>query len=163
MKEESQKSWTGDVEIDVERAINFYSRHGWAPVPWKNQNESVRAAIRAAGFRPKIKSCFENAQRLSVGQRHVELTYVEGWVTTDLPVVFEHAWLVDGEGRRVDITMSARRVNVHACWTVSRVDLITAMARTRVYGPVFADRFRDTYARALSSVYGPGFGRLVDL
>ncbi len=156
MPEENKNSWVGNVEINVDRAVECYMRRGWAPVPWKNQPADVKIAIRAAGMRPKMKSCFENSQRLVLGQRHVPLTYVEGWVTTGLPLLIEHAWLQDPEGRRVDVTLSAERVRVHASWTVTRLELITSMARTRIYGPVFADRFRDTHAQALAALYGPG-------
>lgn len=155
MPVEIKNDHAGSVKIDVDRAVDYYSRRGWAPVPWRDQPADVKIAIRAAGMRPKIKSCFENSQRLVLGQRHVPLTYVEGWVTSGFPMLFEHAWLQDPEGRRVDVTLSAERVRVYESWTVTRLELITSMSRTRVYGPVFADRFRDTHAQALAALYGP--------
>lgn len=42
-------------------------------------------------FKPKIKGCFFNAQRLAVENKKTE--YWEGWaVPKNIPIPFEHAW-----------------------------------------------------------------------
>lgn len=58
--------------------IESYLRRGWCPVAWKHHPPHVRAAIREARMVPKLKGCFENAQKLVL--RVPEFTYVEGWV-----------------------------------------------------------------------------------
>jgi len=69
-------------------------RHGRA---WPRINEE-------AWPRGEMKQCFANAQRLAT--IHPELTYVEGYALSIIPV--HHGWCVDPDGAVVDVTWKTR-------------------------------------------------------
>ena len=52
------------------------------------------------GASTKLGDCFENAAKLAMSHR--ELTYVEGYATSFIPL--HHAWCVTKDGRVVDPT-----------------------------------------------------------
>jgi len=50
----------------------------------------------------KVKNCFQNAYQLASNKN---LTYCEGFAFRhNLPLAFEHAWVVDDEGGIIDVT-----------------------------------------------------------
>ena len=75
--------------------LRFYQKHGWAPVSTTRHSQEVREAIRDARFRPAMKQCFRNSQRLIIlSELRSRLTYVEGLLNGYML----HAWLLlDGE------------------------------------------------------------------
>lgn len=135
-----------------DQKIAHYHRRGWCPVPWAHHPPHVRAAIRAVGFRPGMKACFANAARVTLGQRAVPLTYVEGWVTARLPIPFEHAWVEDADGVAHDLTLPGDEVSVRVSWRVDADALRRTLVARRTYGPAEPERFvatrRDAYAAA---------------
>lgn len=80
--------------------MDFILAHGrhWTPA-------SFPVGRYPLGFE---KECYRNAANLAFD--HVELTYVEGYATSMLPV--EHAWCIDDQGRVVDNTWTDGRAGV---------------------------------------------------
>ena len=91
--------------MDDNEKIAYYLRHGWAPVSYKHLNPALRALIKAMGYRPRMKECFQNTQRIFM-EAHMRrmpwvarLAYHEGWISS-LGVPVQHAWLsLDGENQ----------------------------------------------------------------
>jgi len=63
----------------------------------------VKAAIRRAGFVPRIKQCFQNCQRLVLFGDIEGATYHEGVARSDSGSAVEHGWIV-WRGRVVELT-----------------------------------------------------------
>ena len=91
---------------DVNKVCEGLARNGWYPAQWAHHPEPVRALIRACGFRPQVKQCYMNCQKLVVFNwlhgSPLELEYREGWCQTLIP--FEHAWL-RYEGKELDLPL----------------------------------------------------------
>lgn len=125
----------------VNRKVASYLKNGWAPVEWAHHPPVVKAAIRAAGFRPGVKECYANTQWLVMGQDVEQFTYCEGIVASNgLPI--QHAWLLLGgpdSQTRVDLTLPHAPA-VLAGYSVPADDLRVAMLKTGTYGPVHPDR-----------------------
>jgi hypothetical protein len=85
--------------------------------------EPVADVFRTMGWRPKLKCCFYNCQRLVIDAHTLDrntagLTYVEGWVDIGIPIA--HAWLVLN-GDIVDPTLRGHAPNAYS--EVGRYDV----------------------------------------
>lgn len=81
-------------------------KNGYYAVPYAHHSKQLKAAIKAAGFRPMAKECFANAQKLVTRQNIFKLKYVEGIVRMEgLGIPFEHAWVAD-QNKNYDITLN---------------------------------------------------------
>lgn len=150
-------------EAVVDRRIKQYLRRGWAPVPWGHQPEHVKAALREARMVPKMKSCFENSQRLII-ETCGPFTYAEGWVSTArVPFPIQHGWLVDDTtGERIDLTLFVDEVRPLASWTVPRETLLRTIVSRGTYGPADEARFLATHAEAWEAILGPSARGFLD-
>lgn len=92
-----------------ERAEGYITR-GFYPVRWAHHPPEIKAAIRAAHFRPLLKQCYRNCQLLMVYNDLLglclDLTYHEGWVLSVIPI--EHAWL-EYQGEVLELTLDDRK------------------------------------------------------
>lgn len=127
---------------DTAKRLNQCMRNGWAPVPWGHHPPQVRAAIRAARFRPLIKQCFSNSQKLLLNQHPltVQFEYVEGIVSIHgIPI--QHAWLnmPASAAPRIDITLPNLPEILHS-YTVPIEEVQVHIARSQSHGPVRANR-----------------------
>ena len=120
------------MQDNLDRILEQYNKNGWVPVPYRNQDPRVREAIREAGFRPAIKQCFANSQRLMIQQSKYEFEYVEGLVESIIPI--QHAWL-ELDGQRVDVTLP-NLPNVICSYKVPKDQIYVNLLRTKAYGPM---------------------------
>lgn len=121
-----------------QQRIEFYLSRGWCPVPWAHHPKPVRDAIRAIGFRPQMKQCWANSQRLFVENARrrlgLNLEYHEGLASYIMP--FEHAWLVY-EGEILDLTTIPGSEMTYLNSVVYTVEEVTdSMTRNGTYSPV---------------------------
>lgn len=84
---------------------------GWYPARWAHHPQPIKAAIRRLGWRPQVKHCWQNSQRLLLDNDAMGLGlglgYREGWVTVTFdwgPFTTEHGWLVY-RGAVLDLTL----------------------------------------------------------
>lgn len=145
-----------DLQADQDardRKIDLYLRRGWAPVSWSHHPPHIKEAIREARMVPKIKSCFENSQRIVLKTRR-PFTYAEGWVTTkNVPFPIQHGWLIDDlTGERVDLTLNAAEVAPIVSWTVPREELLLTIIGRGTYGPVRQERLFLTQQEAFAAM-----------
>ena len=129
-------------QATLDRRIDLYLRRGWAPVPWAHHPPHIKEAIREARMVPKMKSCFENSQRIILKTRR-PFTYAEGWVATaHTPFPIQHGWLIDDStGERVDLTLKVQDVKPLVSWTVARDELVLILAGRGFYGPLKEPQF----------------------
>ena len=120
----------------TEEIIEQYKKNGWAPVPFNHQPEKVKRAIKLARFRPAIKQCFANSQKLILNQHEVQFTYVEGIVEGVIP--FAHAWL-ELDGERIDVTLPDKP-RILASYEVSNEKVLISVLKNKAYGPIYAER-----------------------
>jgi hypothetical protein len=122
---------------DVVRQLND---RGWAPALWAHHPPEVRAAIRAAGWRPQVKQCFMNCQRLATSGL-LDVEYREGWVQAMVPM--QHAWLLF-RGEILDLTLDpGREVEYLGSHSASPEEIRIRLLRTGYYGPVFPERIHE--------------------
>lgn len=121
---------------DLSKVVEQYNKNGWVPVPYQNQDARVREAIKAARFRPAIKQCFANSQRLLTQQTLYEFEYVEGIIESVIPI--QHAWL-ELDGQRVDVTLP-HLPNIVCSYKVPKDQVYLNMIKTKAYGPVMWER-----------------------
>jgi len=134
----------------IDRDFERYHRNGWAPVPWRQHPPELRRAIRAARMRPKLKGCFENSLRLTLEQREVPVTYVEGWCTSSLVGwPFQHAWVRIGDTEH-DVTIVDGDVRRLVKWEPPRDYIVTAIIEREWFGPVAEPVFARTFRAALA-------------
>lgn len=117
--------------MNTDQKIDYYCRRGWCPVPWAHHPPEIRNEIRRIGFRPKMKSCFENCQRFVIDTT-LDVQYHEGYVISMIPM--EHAWLT-WNGKIVDLTIpdvqEYLKSNVYTWEQITR-----SIVRTGVFGPI---------------------------
>lgn len=126
---------------ELDHVIRVWNRQGWYPVPWRHHPQEIRELIRALKFRPQLKQCYANCQKLMLGNRHLrfnlDLQYREGWYCSVIPV--QHAWLLY-RGEILDPTIvplePARYMDSLGC-TIE--EILVHMIKTRQYGPVHQD------------------------
>lgn len=110
--------------------INCFMKKGWCPVPYKHHPIHIKTAIKAANFKPQMKCCHANAQKLILMQNKVNLQYVEGIVASIVPI--KHAWVIDENNQHHDITSNPALKPI--CYKVySKQDLITNINETRMF------------------------------
>jgi hypothetical protein len=126
---------------NLDRVIQIYNRQGWYPVPWRHHPPEIRALIRALGFRPQLKGCYMNSQRLFVGNLHLatglDLEYREGWVQTIIPI--QHSWLLY-KGEILDLTLDSHGVQYLESVGIPLARVLAHMVRTGNYGPVLSEQ-----------------------
>lgn len=120
----------------TEEIINQYNKNGWAPVPFNHQPEKVKRAIKLARFRPAIKQCYANSQKLIVHQHEVQFKYYEGIVSCVIPI--PHAWL-ELDGERIDVTLQ-EKPEILAAYEVTEEEILKHIVKTRSYGPIHEER-----------------------
>lgn len=120
----------------IEAEVAGYARLGH---PALMQRFILRRGILSPGAplppgvgRGQKKSCFKNAARLS--QSDLSLTYVEGYVHTDLPILIHHAWCVTGDGTVIDTTLDDPEDAHYFGVPFTFGQLAYEMNRTGVYG-----------------------------
>lgn len=87
--------------------IDLYHKQGWYPLPTRHLPSHVRLAISKARFRPIMKGCFRNAQKLVLWQKTIPFTYCEGIVSSiKTSINFTHAWVKDKDGNHHDVTIN---------------------------------------------------------
>jgi hypothetical protein len=107
--------------------------NGWCPVSYKHQPEHIKIAIKAANFRPAAKQCFSNAQKLVLMQHKVKLTYVEGIVSSVIPIL--HAWVKDEENVYHDITLG-KMYPVLYYQEYSKDHIHSNIVKTQMFSPI---------------------------
>lgn len=114
---------------DTDRRLDICTRLGWFPVPYAHHPKPIRNAIRRAGFRPAMKQCFANCQRLFLDAPELDLEYHEGYITSIIPM--PHAWLL-WEGQRIDLTLRYDEdgIEYHGSTAYTRDEVRANMART---------------------------------
>lgn len=65
----------------------------------------VKAAIKTAGFKPKLNEPFENSQKCVALQSIFDLSYAEGVVVKSDGVPSIHAWVVDERKKHHELTI----------------------------------------------------------
>jgi len=94
---------TKGVQV-MSKIFDQFIKNGWIPVSYKHHPEHIKEAISLANFRPQIKQCFSNCQKIVVNQNKHKLRYVEGIVASMIPI--EHAWIIDENDVFHDITLN---------------------------------------------------------
>src|SRR2546430_1517457 len=69
------------------------ARRGWWPAKGAHHPPEIKAAIRRAGFVPRLKQCFQNCQRLVLFGDLADAVYHEGVVRGGSGHPLEHAWI----------------------------------------------------------------------
>ena len=120
---------------DINRVVEVFNRQGWYPAPWVQHPPEIKAAIRALGWRPRIKECFANCQRFLLQSEVPGLEYREGWIRSVIPMT--HAWLVY-KGERLDLTLRPAREDIVYMESIaySEDDVRRAVVASRFYAPV---------------------------
>jgi len=114
--------------------VRQLTKRGWAEALWAHHPPEVKAAIREMRWRPQVKQCFANCQRLALS-RKLEVEYREGWIQTIIPI--QHAWLVF-QGKVLEMTLDpGREVEYLDSYPVSMEELALSIIRRRSYGPVY--------------------------
>ncbi len=78
--------------------MKYFVEHGKMFIG-REPSENV---IKSKGFEPKIKQCYDNAQRLLLYTTN--LRYFEGYVVFE-GVMMDHAWNVTPDDKVVDVTL----------------------------------------------------------
>lgn len=132
------------MATDIDRVIEVFKRQGWYPVPWAHHPPVIKEAIRAARFRPQIKQCFANCQRLIISWHPVtdELVYREGWIISVIPML--HAWL-EYRGQRIDLTLDRAdgEVTYLESLAYDKAAVAVSVLRNGVFGPLDGKRLRE--------------------
>lgn len=125
--------------MDSSRRAELFFKQGWCPVPWAHHPQPIKDAIREMRFRPQIKQCWANCQRLFLGNLSynlgLELELWEGWATPMIPIA--HCWL-KFEGEILDLTLPPRDTPVEygPAYRVEAEDLIRSIVVTDTFAPV---------------------------
>lgn len=107
-------------------------KNGYCIVSYRHHPKDLKNAIKAAGFRPMAKECFANSQKLVVGQRVLDLDYVEGIVRMEgIGIPFEHAWVAD-KTSFYDVTLNPMP-KVLCYKRYNRIEVINNMKKTMLY------------------------------
>jgi len=130
------------MSADTDRRVRCFLRRGWCPVPWAHHPKPIRDALRAMGWRPKMKGCWQNAQRFACeAPRHgIEVEYREGYCQGIIP--FDHGWLMY-EGEVLDLTLTPADVREYTyldSYAVSRAEVLLALHGHECWGPVYPER-----------------------
>lgn len=116
--------------MNTTKRINSFVKKGWCPVPYGHHPNHIKQAIKLAGFRPQMKCCHANAQKLITNQNKINLRYVEGIVAGMIPI--QHAWVIDENDQFHDITLNPMPQVI--CYKIySKIDVIENMAKTNMY------------------------------
>jgi hypothetical protein len=130
-----------DRATRTERKIQIYNRQGWYPVSWRHHPPEIRNLIRMLGFRPQMKCCYMNSQRLFIGNQHyqagLDLQYREGWIQTVIPI--QHAWLLY-KGEVLDLTLDSRETHYLESIGSTLDQVLAHLIWTRTYSPVRSER-----------------------
>jgi hypothetical protein len=117
--------------------IQIYNRQGWYPVQWRHHPPEIHELIRTLRFRPQMKCCYMNSQRLLVGNHHLDLgldlQYREGWIQTVIPI--QHAWLLYN-GQILDLTLDSRETHYLESIGSTIDQVLGHMISTRTYSEV---------------------------
>ena len=126
--------YTTMIPRDLERVIETYHKQGWYPVKWSHHPPEIKAALRAIGYRPRMKECYGNSQRLFLSDLLVgDLEYVEGHAGNMVPV--QHAWLLY-EGEVLDLTLDNDTMRSDLVIKYTREQVRKTLVRTECFGPV---------------------------
>jgi hypothetical protein len=86
------------------------------------------------------KECFRNALLLAIDNS--DLTYVEGWATSIIPL--EHAWCVDYDGNVVDPTWDDEVDRAYFGVAIPTTVALSIVTKAGYYG-VFGNDFRNDF------------------
>ena len=117
--------------------LRKYNKNGWCATETKHLPSHVKEGIRLAGFRPLMKQCFGNSQKICVLQRKHSFTYCEGIVESDSikGYYLDHAWIMDVDGFHYDLTLNpAPKVIAHKEYTVE--DINNNLRKTNLWCPI---------------------------
>lgn len=123
---------------DLDRRIALHLRRGWAPARYRHLQPELRALIRQCGFRPGMKECFANAQRIMLDALGTPLAkrlrYHEGIVlSVGMPIL--HAWLTL-DGAIQDPTLNKPASDYLASNTYSAAKIHRQMVLTKHWRPL---------------------------
>lgn len=116
--------------MNTSKKINIFVEKGWCPIPYKHHPAHIKQAIKLANFKPQMKCCHANAQKLITNQNKFNFRYVEGIVASALPI--QHAWVIDENDQFHDLTINPMpKVICHKIY--SKLDVIENMTKTNMY------------------------------
>jgi len=134
--------------VDALQRADLYFKQGWCPVPWAHHPKPIKDALRYLRYRPQIKQCWSNCQRLFsenvVLGLGLELELREGYVMTMIP--FAHCWLIY-QGEILDLTLPPenRQLEYLDSYEVTYPELLESMYRTGSWGPTDRHRLGDLH------------------
>ena len=128
------------MERDTLRVLQVWAQQGWYPVPWRHHPPEIRDLIRALRFRPQLKQCYSNCQKLILGNIKLKfglaLEYREGWIQVrQVPV--PHAWLLfRGEVLDPTIPPSSNPVQYLESVVVTPAEIMASVVTTGMFQAV---------------------------
>lgn len=121
---------------NVIETIGRIRHNGWAPARWSHHPAAIKELIHAAGFRPKVKACYDNCGKLMLAAWQTEhapdLRYCEGLVHRIVSV--PHAW-VRYRGEVVDLTVTDGGVTYEQQLELTPAQLVEAVRKAGRFGP----------------------------
>lgn len=116
--------------MNTNKRINCFVKKGWCPVPYSHHPTHIKEAIKLANFKPQMKCCHANAQKLITNQNKINLRYVEGIVANFIPI--QHAWVIDEQDQFHDITLNPMPKVI--CYKIySKLDVMENILKTQMY------------------------------
>lgn len=141
-----------DKTTVIPNILRFYAEHGpafgfaAALLKFGRHFEHVKHRPTGLSIGP-LGQCYKNCTRAMmhfIADNAPPYFYAEGFaLDSELGIPYEHAWLVDRNGRAIDLTWKKTANAVYYGVTFKPEFLLETMRRTEVYGVLFNLGIRD--------------------